>query len=292
MQYLKHVEVPVVQDFVSKAIVQQALTQCQDYTALDRRPNNEWTYMQRVILGWLKTSYSNSWRDVAKILNACFTHELPTQEGLSKEAIATMWNHIRLSADEQAAIAALQACSSQKKSTSFHGMTRSLVRRIARELGIELLEKKHEPMLKPMQSRQSQLKKRKATFPEEPESDEASEVSFTSTDTRECLQTPKKSRIGPFLQTPRRQDTQNATAAYPTPPSKERQTFHWVSLAAEPPSHMKIIQAPRGKRLAALGFRAFCKVRKVLPIVVRDLTICRPHKDHSLPQMGSELNFF
>jgi len=138
---------------------------CHDYSAVKASPKNKWTSMQRIILGWLASSYSNPRHEIRKIFNIYFRDELPTTQGLSVGAITSMSLSLKLQEDEKAAIAALQSSSSSTKSVGFEGIVGNLVKQTASDLGIELVEKKHRTLsraTKVMKPRKNIHKKRKA----------------------------------------------------------------------------------------------------------------------------------
>lgn len=141
--------------------IPQVLTPPHDYTAVNRRPSNNWTSMQKVILGWLTSSYSNSITDIARIFNACFRDELPTRQGLSENAINTKRYSMQLKTDEKAAVVALQSSSCTLQSVDFVSVARSLVKRTASDLSVELLENKPGLSLRATKATKSQKSKRK-----------------------------------------------------------------------------------------------------------------------------------
>lgn len=166
-----------------------------DYAAIKRRPSNEWTSMQKVILSWLASTYSNPSTDIGRIFNACFRDELPTQQGLSGNAINTMRYIMTLQADEKAAVAALQNSSCSSKSTDFVDLARSLVKRTASDINIELIENKLGSTPRPTKATNSQKdtkKKRKATVHERHMSSDDSDRAVTHQQAAEMPSTPRK----------------------------------------------------------------------------------------------------
>ena len=110
---------------------QSDLITCHDYNAVNARPKNKWTSMQRMIIGWLASSYSNPRYEIRKIFNIYFRDELPTTQVSSMGAVTSMSLSLKLQENEKAAIAALQSSSSSTKSVGSEGVAGNLVKQTA-----------------------------------------------------------------------------------------------------------------------------------------------------------------
>lgn len=191
-------ETPIIDTSFNSAVTSaphSVHTEPFNYAAINRRPSNEWTSMQKVILCWLASSYSNPSTDIGRIFNACFEKELPTEQGLSGNAINTMRYIMKLQADEKAAVAALQNSSSSSKSMDFVDLARSLVKRTASDINIELIENKLGSTPRPTKATNSQKKtqkKRKATVHECPMSSDDCDCTVTHQQAAELPSTPRK----------------------------------------------------------------------------------------------------
>lgn len=232
MQSLTHIEVPMTDAQFSHSITQvpQHLTALHDYTAVNRRPSNEWTSMQRVILGWLASSYTNSWTDIGRIFNAYFGHELPTKRGLSENAIHAMYYCMELQRDEKAAVAALQRSSGSHRSVDFVSEACSFVKRTASDLNIELLEHKLGSTLRATKATKSQTKKprkRKTMDHDRHISEDASDPAVTPQTSAKRSCTSKKTSMD--------QDTGLLSPPSTNKTNRHLQTFLLPNRSTKPP---------------------------------------------------------
>lgn len=198
MQYLCRVEVPCRRGYQANAANQvkgDGLVACNDYTAVTRNPQNQWTSMQRTILGFLATSYSNPWSEISKIFNACFRDELSNP--LSMQAIRSMAYDMKLEMEEKAAIASMKYSPSSTISSGLEGVIQALVRRTASDLSIQLVINEPEPSSRARQLSQYQVhSKRKADLLDHDGPDDCPNA-FKTSDTYSAAESSSKRRCTP-----------------------------------------------------------------------------------------------
>ena len=191
------------------------LISCDNYHAVTRGPLNQWTANQRVVLAYL-ASFDIAWREKTRIFNAFFRDEMPTESGLTQGAVNTMWHSMTLLPDEEAALSKLKGPCSSAKAVSFERLTRTLLERIANDLGIDLVEKKlssHVETTRTTTPSPVFLKKRKLDDIDVHAPDRESRKTYSMTQSPEelvsntCPQTPEKI-LSPYPHDP-----------YPTPPT-------------------------------------------------------------------------
>ena len=222
-----------------------------DYTAVKRKPTNNWTGNQRVLLAFL-VSHEISWKDVTRLFNACFQNDLINQEGLSIGALSSMHYCMELCPDEEAAVKLLTNPASSIQSFCFESLTKALIKQIAKHLSIQLIPRQPGSIPRPTKHSKQPLQG-------------GSSVSIEGSSKRH---TPSKRKAEALLRTPEKKDIQDPTASYPTPSSPTRPTrlpkrARYSKLALSEASPPNQSNPTKPKSLAVLGFRAFSQNRSM-----------------------------
>ena len=231
------------------------LISCDNYQAVTRGPFNKWTCNQRVVLGYL-AQFDISWRDRTRIFNAFFLDELPNKSGLSQGAVNTMWHSMTLLPDEQAALSSLKALSSSAKVVSIEGMTRILVKKIANDLGISLVERQSGSFADTTRTAGPSpvhLGKRKADDIDLSAFDKESQKTYNIT------QKPAEPVSNPYPQSPEKNQSQYLDNAYPTPPTSGAKRVKFANPVSPAEATAQPIYTQPGSNLDTLAFRAFGK---------------------------------
>lgn len=228
MRHFKHIEMfsqkTPVEDTFEEA-PNKRLAPCNDYSAVTRRPNHEWTSTQKVILAWLASSYENSWLDLTKLFKAYFIDELPDQPTLSVGAISSIYYCMHLHSDEEAAVSKLRSANILRNAVSFEDSVRALVKRLAADLEIELVCRNPggpSRTKKAMKSYDGHQTKRKASNLDDSTWEDGPTAPLPIDETKRDTRTLEESQSDIFPRTPTHNDFQYQTSAYPTPSSPKR----------------------------------------------------------------------
>ncbi|KAL6716389.1 hypothetical protein ACLMJK_005955 [Lecanora helva] len=252
MEYLHSVAIPGQQEIPEPSNTQiswSALVACDDYTAVKRRSSNAWTSNQRVTLAWL-ASFENPMRDLAKVFNASFREELPTDQGLSEAAVSSYWYCLRLTPDEEEALAALKGQTSSSTASNLPSITRRLFRKIANDLGIQLVDRPAGSGPRPSRATNvSKISKKKRKVAD-------TDVSSSDEDSLVMLETPST-----HPQTPKRSRFEEPSKYYASPPPSSQKPVKQVNLttlrAPQTLKPRKNNDAITSQRLARLAYRSW-----------------------------------
>ena len=216
---------------------------CDDYTATKRKPTNIWTSNQRVLLAYL-ASHDNTWKDITKLFNSCFQHDMSNQEGLSQGAITSMHYCMELRSDEEAALTSLTTPISSNQPFRFDSLIKVLVDQTAKSLGINLIARTPNSV-----PRATRLSKQPPQL-ENPSSNKKDSSK---------MQTSSKRKLEALLRTPEKKDVQDPTSSYPTPcsPTRPPKRAKFSNLALTEISSQNQSNSINARSLAVLGFRAF-----------------------------------
>jgi hypothetical protein len=216
------------------------------YSGLMRKPSNKWTTAQYVTLGYLARTFSNEWKDLARVFNQYFQTELPTSDGLSARALATMWYGIQRKTCGKTARELLHSKSASFSYTSSGLVDQALIEKTAIDLSIKLIKRVPEAVVKSPKpiKLHNMSRKRKVVQSDSNTSDEETSFSSIYSQTDRPPSTPKRRRTEQVPETPEHSITRASKIGLLTP------------LSSIKPSGQQS-QLPKRQTLPLIAFRAF-----------------------------------
>ena len=199
-------------------------------------------------LAWLVLSYKPNWKIIRSIFNDYFSDQLPTARGLTVGALNTMYLHMRLREDEQAALEDLNTPTGSTGNSLSEEICRPKLQELAKKYGIDHVNQLPPNLPCHLTSGYVHKGTRKRKFSlrfDTPiqESVRNFESDAGSTRTDFLPQRPKKQCINSVLGTPAKNYVPDMENALLTPPDSFRKE---VALR-----HRQFKALPR------IGFRAF-----------------------------------
>ena len=216
------------------------------HSGLISKPSNKWTTAQYVTLSYLARTYQNEWKDLARVFNQRFQTELPTSDGLSAQALATMWYGIQRKTCGKTARELLHSTSASFSYTSSGLVDQTLIEKTAIDLSIQLIKRVPEAVVKspkPIKLHNTS-RKRKVVQSDSNTSDKETSFSSIYSQTDSPPSTPKRRRTRIFLETPEHSITRVSKNGLLTP------------LSSIKPSGQQS-QPPKRQTLPHIAFRAF-----------------------------------